>query len=183
MKLPIIYVAFLRGVNVGGKMVKMELWRKTLEEMGFSQVKTLLNSGNVVFESSEANVKAIKQKIEKELKETFGFPIAVTIRTKPEIDSLIATDPFKGIKVTANTRLYVTFLAEKSNNQLKTPYQSLDDAFKILSISDTEIISVLTLSPDKKTTDAMNILEKELGIGITTRNWNTVLKVGKLMVD
>ncbi len=180
------YVAFLRGINVGGnKKVPMADLKKGLEKAGFKNVKTLLASGNVLLESSEKNTEALVKKIEKVIEDRFGFTSSVIVRTMGEIEKLMKADPFKGIVVTPETRLYVTFLKEKPTRStgsgresaLKIPYVSPDKSFRILSKSSGEIFSVMTVIPGKGTPEAMNILEKEFGKNITTRNWNTVKKL------
>jgi uncharacterized protein (DUF1697 family) len=179
MTKPITYVAFLRGINVGGhKPVKMDALKKSFESIGFRNVKTILASGNVLFESSKLG-NALGKTIEKKLEEKCGHKISVILRTKDQIQTLMDSDPFKGIKVTPQSRLYVTFLSEKPTHTLRIPYESSEKDFKILSVSPTEVCSVLTLSPKRGTTDAMNILEKIFGRNVTTRNWNTVIKILK----
>ncbi len=171
------YLAFLRGINVGGKKkVPMSDLKNTFELLGFTNVRTLLNSGNVVFEGSKTD----SSTLETELNKAFGFDISVILRTADEIKKLINSDPFKGITITPDTRLYVTFLKEKSKSNLKIPYVSPDKNFKILKVTDGEVISVLTLSPAFQTTEAMGALEKEFGKKITTRNWSTVIKIAAL---
>jgi uncharacterized protein (DUF1697 family) len=171
----------LRGINVGGnKKVPMSDLKNAFEELGFTDVKTLLNSGNVAFSSNEKDTRLTAQKIEDKLELTFGFKIPVIVRTGEEIKSLVNFDPFKNIKVTPETRLYVTFLSEKSVSDLKIPYESSEKNFKILLVSDLAIFSVLTLSEKYNTTDAMKIIENEYGKKVTTRNWNTVKKLAAL---
>jgi len=171
------YVLLLRGINVGGKMVKMDNLKKMLEGMGFSSVKTLLNSGNVIFESEIVSREQIRLSIEIELEQTFGFIVNVLIRTRSEIDDLVASDPFRNIPITEDTRRYVTFLSEKSHSSLIPPYVSPEKDLRILRITDSEVCSVIIVSTNKNTTDMMSFLEKEFGKKITTRNWNTVLKL------
>lgn len=174
------YVVFLRGINVGGRaMVKMDQLKKVFEEIGFTNVKTLLNSGNVTFETVEKNDAAYK-KITEKLKYVFGWEIGVIIRSQKELETLVEENMFKNIKVTSETRLYVTFLSEKPKTNLKIPYESKDKDFKILKVTEKEIFSVLTLTPKMNTTEAMAIIEKEFGKKVTTRNWNTLLKVVNL---
>lgn len=178
------HIAFLRGINVGGKKkVPMSDLKKTFEGLGFQNVKTLLKSGNVIFEGSKAN----SQTIETKLKSKFGFDIPVIMRTHEEITKLINLDPFKGITLTPDTRLYVTFLNTKPASKLKILYESADKNFKILKVTNGEVISVLSLSPKFGTTEAMKILEKkfgsprgETGKNVTMRNWNTIKKLHSL---
>ena len=172
------FVALLRGINVGGnKKVPMADLRKMLERMKFTNVKTLLASGNVLFDSEETERKKLKKIIEEQLEETFGFPVPTLIRTLAELEKLKKSDLFQGIRVTPETRLYVTFLSEKSTSTLKIPYVSPDGNYKILRVSDTEICSVLTVTKNHGSIDVMSILEREFGRQITTRNWNTVWKL------
>lgn len=172
------YVAFLRGINVGGnRRIKMEELRKAFESLGFQHIKTLLAAGNVVFETLAADIDALTQKIEAKLEEVFGYNIGVILRTLDDIREIAEADPFKGITVTPDTRLYVTFLKEKPGNTLEIPYESPQKDFRILRVTNGEVFSVLTLSPNSRSVDAMNVLEKEFGRRVTTRNWNTIVKI------
>ena len=174
----ISYIALLRGINVGGnKKVPMVDLKKVFEDMGYTNVKTILNTGNVLFETeNEVSTKMIEAVLEK----TFGFPIPTIILAQNTISNIIASDPFKGINVTPQIRLYVTFLSEKPTSSLSIPYVSSDKSFTILKVTNEAIFSVLDLSKSG-TIDAMKKLEKEFGSPrgeagnkITTRNWNTV---------
>lgn len=176
----VYYAAFLRGINVGGnKILKMEDLRRALASLGFKNVKTLLASGNVVFETAEPQASVVGEKIEKKLKTAFGTDIGVLVRKISELSRLVETDPFKGVKVTPQTRLYVTFLSEKPKSRLKVPFESSDKDFKILSVTDHEVCCALTLTPKSGTLDLMGFIEKEFGRKVTTRNWNTIIKVMK----
>lgn len=167
------YVAFLRGINVGGnKKVEMTKLQKMLEAMGCANVKTVLNSGNVAFDADRADALLL----ERELEKTFGFAIPVILRTKTQLQTLAQADPFRGIAVTKDIRLYITFLGEKPESTMKT-YESAQKDFRILSVTSGEIVSVLDLSKGRGSVDAMAIVEKEFGKNVTTRNWNTVQKL------
>ncbi|MGH7884614.1 MAG: DUF1697 domain-containing protein [Thermodesulfobacteriota bacterium] len=175
------YVAFLRGINVGGrKKIKMAELQEAFESSGFQNIKTVLASGNVLFETPKTNTNVLIKNIEENLKKTFGFEVGVIVRTLEDIQKLVDVNPFKNIKVTPQTILYVTFLSEKPNNRLNIPYESPNKDFKILSVSESEVLSVLILTSKFNTTDSMKILEKEFGKKITTRNWNTLKKITEL---
>jgi uncharacterized protein (DUF1697 family) len=177
---PVTYAAFLRGINLGGhKQIKMDELKKLFESMGFHGVRTILNSGNVLFQGGGAPTKALVDRIEKEIEEAFGHKVAVILRTIPEVQEMADSNPFKKVKVTPETRLYVTFLSEKPAANLKLPYESHEKDFKILSIQDGAVFSVVTLMPKRGTSEAMADLEKQFGKRITTRNWNTVSKMLK----
>lgn len=175
------YVALLRGINVGGRTVKMDKLQQALKSKGFQNVKTILASGNVVFESSGKSVSSIQKKIRDIIKSAFGFDVELMVCTEEQINSLIKSNPFKSIKVTPNTKLYVTFLSEEAKPKMKIPYESPEKDIRILHVKDKTVSSMVILSPQKGTLDLMDILEREFGKKITTRNWNTILKLGRAL--
>lgn len=175
------YVAFLRGINVGGnKKVPMEDLRKAFADMGFPNAKTLLNTGNVVFESNETNHTKIKQIIEDQLENTFGWRIDVFLRTQESLQKCVSDNPFKNIVITKDTRLYVTFLPDETVSSLKIPYVSENNLFEILTIKDNALFSVLTILQDGDSLKLMDMIGKNFGKQITTRNWNTINKLASL---
>ena len=157
-------------------MVKMADLKTVFEDLGFTNVQTILNSGNVIFETIDTNISLLTKKIIGSLFKKFGREIGVIVRTAEEIHQLVKSDPFKNIKVPPATRLYVTFLAEPPTSTLPIPYQSPEKDFQILRLTNSEVYSVITISTQKNTTDLMKVMDKEFGRKVTTRNWNTVLK-------
>jgi uncharacterized protein (DUF1697 family) len=172
------YAAFLRGINVGGhKLVPMQELTRAFVSLRFKNVRTVLASGNVLFEVPGGGAADLKKKIENKLREKFGFDIGVIIRTMAELKRLSASQPFRGILVIPQTRLYVTFLSEKPGDDLREPYKSPDGNFRFLRVTRSEVYSVITLEPGSRSVDLMLILEKQFGRKITTRNWKTILRV------
>ena len=175
------YAAFLRGINVGGhKKIKMADLRRAFVSWGFTDVKSVLASGNVAFSSDETRRDALSGYIEAKIEQTFGFEVGVAVRTMASIKDLVSTNPFRDIVVTPQTRLYVTFLSPDSPRGLEAPYESPNLDFRILDVSAQEVCSVLTVGAGGRTTKSMEILDKEFGKRITTRNWNTILKLANL---
>ena len=173
------YVAFLRGINVGGHhKVPMAELRKELEQLGFEKVITLLNSGNIIFETNPSDIKTLEKTISGHLEKAFGFLIPTIIRKSETIDQLLTDDPFKAIQLTKDIRLYVSFLKDEVLSNIELPWTSPDASFKIIRVSDKIIFSVLDLSVSK-TTKAMEALENTFGSDITTRNWNTIVRIEK----
>lgn len=170
-----LYVALLRGVNVGGVTVKMTDLKRLLEKAGFTDVQTLLASGNVVFSSPKKDGRRHAAEIEKMLEAKYKRTIRVIVRPMRDIEMLAKSDPFKGILVTKDTRLYVTFLDKPTKRHLKTS----SEFFRVVKTCPFAVCSVLTLSSDKGTVDLMGSLEKHYGKDITTRNWNTIEKILK----
>src|ERR1043166_7213535 len=105
------YIAFLRGINVGGnKLIKMDALAAAFTAAGFLNVKTYIASGNVIFDSRASNIDGLEKKAERKLLETFGHNIAVVIFSLAELHELIESDVFKRITSHADAMLLVTFL-------------------------------------------------------------------------
>jgi uncharacterized protein (DUF1697 family) len=176
------YVALLRGINVGGnKKVNMADLRRASASWGLQNVRTVLNTGNVVFESPVTDPGGLTRTIEDKIETDFGLKVSVLLRSLREIQELLDAAPFAGVDVTPQTRLYVTFLPGKPNSHLEIPYESPEKDFRILRVSDSEVCSVLIVTPNLGTTRVMDILEKEFGKNVTTRNWNTVIKIAQTL--
>jgi uncharacterized protein (DUF1697 family) len=173
------YVAFLRGINVGGHhKVPMAELRKELEGLNFENVLTMLNTGNILFDTNTGDGEQLERLISKHLEKTFGFPIPAILRTSKAISELIDLDPFKNITVTKEHRLYISFLRKDVNANFKIPWTSEDGSYQIISKLGNTIISVLDLSRSK-TPKAMDALENFFGKDITTRNWNTIKRIAE----
>lgn len=116
------YIALLRGINVGGsKPIKMDALRNEFESLGFERVRTVLTSGNVLFEAKGTDRHAVTRKIKDKLEKTFGHDTSVILRTRREVFDLVDSNPFEYVKITPKTRLYVTFFMEKPRSELKIP--------------------------------------------------------------
>src|SRR5258707_2155990 len=107
------YVALLRGINVTGKnMIKMETLRGTFAALGFKNVKSYINSGNLVFETAKTDDRKLAAKIHDAIQTEFGFDISVMVRPVAEIEEIIANNPFEG-QFESHKDVHVFFLKEK----------------------------------------------------------------------
>ncbi|QNT76055.1 DUF1697 domain-containing protein [Dehalogenimonas etheniformans] len=169
------YVAFLRGINSGSNpTLKMETLRKIFEDAGFQSVKTVLASGNVIFDApGEDN---FENALEKELEAKLGYRMAVIVLSLAEIKRLIESAPFAGIDVTPTTRLYITFTKSKKAPGLILPFSNADKGFTILDFDRGVIRSIVDLKKGI-TPDLMSALDKHFGKSNTARNWNTIEKI------
>ncbi len=166
------YVAFLRGVNVGGHgAVKMEDLRQVFQSLGFTECRTVLASGNVLFASRPTD----PGRLEKKISQALGG--SVMVRPVSDLRKLAASSPFEKIPVTPQTRFSVTFKTRDARSDLAIPYESPEKDFWIVRVTPGEILSALVLSPGRGTSEAMAFLEREFGSQITTRNWNTVERI------
>jgi len=174
------YVALLRGINVGGHhKLPMAQLREEMGKLGFTGIKTLLNSGNVVFTASGGHEAALEDSIEKHLEQAFGFPVPTLVRKASDIVALVQRNPFEKITPADNIRFYVTFLKEPSTVTGGLPRTSEENGFRILSTGDKSVCSVLDITLTQST-KGMDTLGKMFGKNITTRNWNTLVKVSAL---
>jgi uncharacterized protein (DUF1697 family) len=161
----------LRGVNVAAKrMLKMSELAELYVSLGFDGVRTYLQSGNVIFSHNKGPSLGLEEKIERGLKERFGFDVKVFIRTPVELGKVILGNPFVKKE---RTRLYVTFLHSKP------PHVPLDriNAGRMggeeFSVSGREVFLFLP-NGSGKTNLSNAFFEKVLDVPATTRNWNTV---------
>jgi uncharacterized protein (DUF1697 family) len=169
------FVALLRGVNLGKRQVKSADLKQAFEAMGFAGAKTLLASGNVLFEAKSD--KGLKAKIEKSLDETFGFPVATVLRTQDELKALVRSDPFAGRTEDKITKLYVTFLDEPTAKTLPMPCGIPGD-FEVVRLTEREVCVLAFKVDDVRYGTGMEQIWKHFGKKSlwTSRNWNTVVK-------
>jgi uncharacterized protein (DUF1697 family) len=178
-----IYVAMLRGINVGPhKRIKMEQLRKSFEALAFEQVKTYIQSGNVVFKAGKGSPEALGKKIEARIVSDFGFSASVIVRTSTELGETIAANPFLKQRGINPEKLHVTFLAE------------------IPAASALKKLAEFTIAPDQSRCVGKEIFlhlpngfsgsslwkvpwEKALAVVTTTRNWKTVNAIYQMCQD
>jgi uncharacterized protein (DUF1697 family) len=169
-----IYVAMLRGINVGGhKKIKMEQLRASLDAMGLQQVKTYIQSGNVVFKTAKISSDSIRRKIEKAILEDFGHSVSVITRTAETLKSVIEKNPFLKQRGIDHDKLHLMFLSETPAASAIKQLEALVAAPDQLHCHGEEVYfylpngvadSILMKKP----------LERLLNAKITTRNWRTV---------
>lgn len=173
------YIAFLRGINVSGhhKLPMVELVFE-MEKLNFKNVLTILNTGNVIFNSPIGNIETLEKTISEHLENTFGFTVPTIVKKSEEITALLKSNPFRNIEITKDIRLYVSFLCKNIEVDISIPWVSDDNSYQILYYENKTVLSVLDLSITK-TTKGMEALEKKFGKNMTTRNWNTIKRIEK----
>jgi uncharacterized protein (DUF1697 family) len=173
------YVALLRGINVGGKkLIKMADLVRVFASLGFKNVRTYIASGNVIFDDSgNTDRSVLVKKIERKLLQSFGHEITVIVRTVDELETLVKHDPFKKFKSAVDVMRFVVFLASEPSKKRKIPLQFVSENMDVFAIRDG---AAFVLARRKKTGwfgFPNNLVEKELGLAATTRNWSTVEKI------
>jgi uncharacterized protein (DUF1697 family) len=174
------YVALLRGIGPGNPNMGNQRLRTFFEELGFSNVKTVISSGNVIFESPSRKVKELEGTIEEALPQKLGFNSTTIIRSKQELQRLADKNPFGGLEHSQRSSLNVTFLKRKTKTDIKFPYKAEDRAYTVLGMYGNAICSVLNLTSGN-TPNYFHWVEKKFGKEITTRTWKTVERILKGM--
>lgn len=174
-----VYIALLRGINVGGKnIIRMEALKGALEELGLQNVQTYIQSGNVLF-ASPLEEAALVSRIEVKIKDTFGFPVPVILRTGEALKSILANCPFSSEEaarissVTGVESLYAAFFAQAPPPELTAKLFALPadkdrylligrDMYLLLSqsIRESKLAATLQKAPAPPTVRNMNTLEK-----------------------
>lgn len=173
------YVALLRGINVGGKhMIKMEKLRSICESLGFENVKSYINSGNLIFETRKADGGKLAASIHDGIAKELGFDIAVMVRSSDEIEEIIAANPYDG-QFDNDKDLHISFLNEE------LPAEKLN--LLLEQASDTELITVkgrtiyyLLRISIVDSVLGKGFVDKKLKVACTARNWRTVKKLVEL---
>lgn len=175
-----IYLALLRGINVGGaNKVPMRELRTLMEDLGYGNVQTYLQSGNVLLVAPSMTARKLAAEIEDEISKAFDLTIPVIVRTQGELERVAAANPWptKGVKPSS---LHVMFLAEPASAKAVKTLDSDRSPPDEFEVKDREIfLRFPNGSGRSKLT--IDYFEKKLGTRATARNWNTVLKVLELM--
>ena len=175
------YIAILRGINVGGRRkILMADLKNLFSKLGFKEIKTYIQSGNVIFQSTkkEDNIKLSKT-IEQAILENYAFEVPVIIRTVSEWNQVISNNPFLKKNKIDTERLHLTFLKELPKIEQVEKIKSYDyppNKFEI--INKNVFIYCAGKYSDSKYTN--KFFESKLKVSATTRNWKTVLKLSEL---
>ena len=173
------YVAFLRGINVGGKnMIKMETLRAMFAALGFKNVKSYINSGNIVFETAKTDDRKLAAKIEKAIEKEFSMNIGVMVRAAREIEDVLKNNPFEG-KFEDDKHVHVFFLNEELSKEKSDLLLSNNRAGEEFAVRGREIFCYRTNDfPDSLM--GKDYIGKTLKTPATARNWRTVNKIMEL---
>ena len=173
------YVALLRGINLGPRnKIAMADLRELLVGLGHEAVRTHILSGNAIFTNRRRSIRPLEVEMERAIRERFGFDIRVQIRTAGDLAAIVAGNPLPEATAQGD-RLFVLFLdrnADKERIDAIDPAAFAPDEFRLgdrviyawykNGFLESKLVAVLT--------------DKRLGVGITTRNWNTVTKLLEL---
>jgi uncharacterized protein (DUF1697 family) len=175
------YIAFLRGINVGGKnSIKMAALKAMLEALGFNNVETYIQSGNAIFEFETCDTVSLEVKIKEEINKTFGFHVEIIVRTKEELINIISNNPLlSGVNIEID-KLHLTLLLNK-------PEEAIIESLELKKEENEKYIirgkEIYLYCPNGYGNTKLNntILEKKLKVAATTRNWKTMNKLLEMM--
>jgi uncharacterized protein (DUF1697 family) len=167
------YAAFLRGVSpMNAKMAEL---KKAFESAGFTDVRTLLSSGNLVFTAASASAAALQRKAEAAMTKQLGRTFLTIVRPVDALREMLASDPYQAFRLLPGTKRIVTFLRQRPASKLTLPME-LDGA-RILALDGSNAFSAYVRTP--KGPVFMTLIEKIFGSEVTTRTWDTVTKVAR----
>lgn len=175
------YISILRGINVSGqKKILMTDLTKLYEDLGFKDVKSYIQSGNVLFKSSKSlKKKDICDKIQKAIRKQYNFEVPVQILSLDELKAIIESNPFIKQKNIDLEKLHVTFLSESPNPEHLQKTQALDFSPEKFLIKDNAIYLYCPVGYGNSKL-SNNFFESKLKVIATTRNWKTVNKLAEL---
>lgn len=174
------YIAFLRGINVSGqKKVPMAELRELLSKSGLENVKTYIQSGNVIFQTSEGNKLTLEQTIHKSIENHFGFNVPILIKTPNEIQDILSRCPFLKEE---KENSYFTLLNDKPEQTFIDAVSKESYPNETFHITDTCVYFFCSTGYGKAKCNN-NFFERKLKVVATTRNYKTMLKLLSLCAE
>ena len=172
-----VVISMLRGVNVGGhNKIKMDALRALYESLKFTGCQTHIQSGNVIFKTTERNLSKLTSQIQTAIERSFGFRPDVILRTADELRDVIARNPFAKRRGIEPGKLLVTFLASAPTAEARDNLLKLKTDPEELRIDGSELY---TYYPNGIGHSKLSwpLIERTLKVSGTGRNWNSVIKM------
>lgn len=171
------HVAFLRAVNVGGHgVVKMSDLQKAFTAAGAKNVRTVIASGNVVFDAPAA-LGSLRERIQRKVKALLGAEPVIVFRTVPYLEALVEAGPFGALVSDRSVKLYVTFIAEKPKHTPALPRLVPKEAIEIRGLYKQDALIVSRRKPNGFYGFPGEWTDREMGVPSTARNWSTIVRI------
>jgi len=154
---------------------KMPELKAAFEAAGFTEVRTLLSSGNVVFGARTGSVASLQRKAEAAMLDRMGQAFLTIVRPVDALREMLASDPYQAFRLSPGSKRIVTFLRDAPARKLKLPIEF--EGARILAMRGGEVFSAYVRNP--KGPVFMTLIEKTLGKDVTTRTWETVTKAAR----
>lgn len=175
-----LYIALLKGINVGGhKKVPMAELRELLSKSGFKNVQTYIQSGNVIFQSSKRNISEIENNIQKVIVTHFGFEVSVLVRTRDDLKCIFDNSPFSEDKKKSSYFMMLHDIPD--DNLVKEASEKVYEGEEYQIINDC--IYYYSAKGFGQSKFNANFFERKLNTFATVRNYNTMVKLLSLSAD
>ena len=180
------YISILRGINVSGhRIIKMDVLREMFEQLKFKNVKSYIQSGNIIFKFKNTEPNKLSAKISDSINETFGFDVPVIVLELKDVERIIKSNPFSKETEIDPAHLHVTFLSDIPDNNHVKKLSEIDFKKDKYYHKDN---AVYLYCPDKYSNSKLTngFIENKLKVTATTRNWKTVnelLKIAQSIED
>ena len=170
------YVAFLRAINVGGRVVRMDTLRREFAALGFSEVETFIASGNVLFSSRAKDVGGLERKIQSRLEAALGFDVETFVRTCEEVGAVASHTPFTPEQSRGAVGLYVGFLASRPPASACRQLTTIETPNHSFHVNGRE---VYWLCRERLSESKMSyaVIERALKARATFRGMNTIVRL------
>jgi uncharacterized protein (DUF1697 family) len=170
------YIAFLRGMNLGKRNIKMDELRGLFAELKFENVRTYIASGNVIFDAKEKDEKKLTAKLEKHLKERLGYDVKVMLRSRAELEAVLKNNPFKNAPAGTNT--YISFYDKAPGKAaMKKFLDERNSETEVFKFKNRELYMLFHVGFSESEFFKKPNSEKQLGVTVTNRNLNTPVKI------
>jgi len=171
------YIALLRGINVSGvKKIKMADLRVMMSDIGFKDVVTYIQSGNVIFKSEKGNVQGLAKEIKTGIQDVFKLDVPVLVKTRTDLTNILEETPYKKVEDLEANRIYYVLLKnapEESNLAALDQKNYPNELFTITN--DCIYLNCINGAGKAKLTN--NIIERKLKVQATSRNHRTMFKL------
>jgi len=180
----VVFVAFLRAINVGGHAtVKMTDVRDAFAAAGCKNVRTVIQSGNIIFEAPASGRAALARRICQRLEALVGKDPGVCIRTARELELLVQADAFRKFSADGAVKVYVAFLGGKPERSPRLPLRDDKEALDVFAAAGRDVVIVSRKAKNGLYGSPYGIVEKAFGVAATIRNFNSVSRIAQLIAS
>lgn len=171
-----IYIALLRGINIGKhNKISMQQQQTIVESCGFENVKVVLNTGNIVFDAANLPTEIIEKMLQNAIEQQTGYTISVWVIPQTHLKTLVANCPWANQVVIPHIKYYMSLIKDETLLNNIDANRFNDASFQVVAVYQKAIF--FTINALLPTTKAMDYLEKYFKKEITTRNWKTIQKL------
>jgi uncharacterized protein (DUF1697 family) len=174
------YISMLRGINISGhRMIKMDALNALYVEIGFKNIQTYIQSGNVIFQHQNENISELEKSISEGIRQKFGFEVPVIIKALEDLRQIIETNPFLNDKTKDIAKIYLTFLSSVPDREKFNKIgegQNFEEEYRLIDST----IFIYCPNGYGNTKLSTNFLESKLKLTATSRNWKTTLQLLKI---